>query len=530
VLLAVLMCTAGVAAAEVATIPAYGWRGNGTGVYAGSKLPLEWDGLSGKNIRWRVKMPANACAMPVFGPDRVLVLADPDRILCYSTKDGTLLWERTLSAIDAVVAEADKEAWRAKFHEAWTLLTQSASTKGPDVWTKKPKDIKDEASRTRCQTLYNELGQYGISIPTWQMTGYTVCTPAANDKYVVVPHWSNVVACYDWDGNRQWIQQPTPDKKYRVQNEQGNSPLALVDDLLIATWIPKTSRGGGTSAGELSQEAFVAYAVATGKERWRSEPLRSGGCMSGAPIPFKVGDETLIVNFAGCVVRVSDGKVVLRDVGWSSGNSPTVLGDVLCFWEAPHWYGPRKGGYAYAVRIAKRDDEYTATKLWEWTAPPGDTVNHRSPVAYDGKFYVPYGLVFDLETGKVLIGPPKVEGARKPPPSVLTMQGHYGYPSPFVASGRLYLPAADGATRVYDADISETKPPKLLAANYLGSKGKKTATSVSVGCVSPPAVLGDCIYQRTTNELLCIGETTVLCPPVKVEAVAAAGGGDAVKP
>jgi hypothetical protein len=170
---------------------------------------------------------------------------------------------------------------------------------------------------------------------------------------VVVHHWSNVLACYDWDGNRQWMQRPTTNTKYRTNNIREYSPLAMVDGLVIDTWVPETSaqiapQGHSTTKGKEVQEALVAYDVATGKERWRSEPLRSGGCMSAAPIPFTVGDETLIVNFGGCVVRVRDGKVVLRDIGWSSGNSPTVLGDVLCFYESPHWYGPRSGSFAYA--------------------------------------------------------------------------------------------------------------------------------------------------------------------------------------
>jgi hypothetical protein len=130
----------------------------------------------------------------------------------------------------------------------------------------------------------------------------------------------------------------------------------------------------------------------------------------------------------------------------------------------------------------------------------------------------------------VLIGPPPPTGVGKPRPSAIALGGHYNYPSPFLAGGRLYLPGSDGTTRVFDADISATKPPKLLATNYLGIKGKSEWDKEYVSCHATPAVRGDCIYQRTARELLCIGETEALCPAPKAAPVVTPPAGEPAKP
>jgi outer membrane protein assembly factor BamB len=85
----------------------------GTGLTTERGLPLEWDGATGKNIAWKVKLPGavpNATAdhnqsSPIVWHDRIFVTtafwppgADhgkvPDQHLaCFATRDGNLLWD-----------------------------------------------------------------------------------------------------------------------------------------------------------------------------------------------------------------------------------------------------------------------------------------------------------------------------------------------------------------------------------------------------------------------------------------------------
>jgi outer membrane protein assembly factor BamB len=96
------------------------WRGpGGMGQCDENSLPLNWGGKDGTNIRWKVPLPGieakaaqdqNQSSPIVFG-DRVFITASywpgpkPDpkahpehHVVCYSTKDGKLLWDATVVA------------------------------------------------------------------------------------------------------------------------------------------------------------------------------------------------------------------------------------------------------------------------------------------------------------------------------------------------------------------------------------------------------------------------------------------------
>lgn len=92
-----------------------------SGIAANAKPPANWNGETGVNIRWRTAVPGLGHSSPVIVDDRIyLTTADngkgddllriglygesPDhpendvfafKVLCYSAKDGKLIWERT---------------------------------------------------------------------------------------------------------------------------------------------------------------------------------------------------------------------------------------------------------------------------------------------------------------------------------------------------------------------------------------------------------------------------------------------------
>ena len=93
-----------------------GWRGpRGDGTSIEKGVPTEWDGASGKNIRWKVPIPGKGHASPIIWKDRIFVVSClPDeksflRNLCsyrfllfnfnselvYSTVTGIIVSSRT---------------------------------------------------------------------------------------------------------------------------------------------------------------------------------------------------------------------------------------------------------------------------------------------------------------------------------------------------------------------------------------------------------------------------------------------------
>ena len=77
-----------------------GWRGlNGDGTSSETNLPTQWDSIT--NVMWKIPVPGIGHASPIIWEDRLfLISAIPETqeriLLCYSCKDGTLLWKTTV--------------------------------------------------------------------------------------------------------------------------------------------------------------------------------------------------------------------------------------------------------------------------------------------------------------------------------------------------------------------------------------------------------------------------------------------------
>jgi outer membrane protein assembly factor BamB len=531
-----------------------GWRGDTSGVWPNAKPPIVWDGPSGKNIRWKVQLPSHSIASPVFGSDRLLALSEPDRVQCYSLADGTLLWEDRLSAIDVVAPEPERQVWREKFAEAWLLFH-----KGDPYFSGgliQVQRIGDEAQRKRCEYLFTELKKVQLDPPLgWDVCGYTAATPVAAADRVIVRHCSNVICCYDWNGKRVWLARANPGNDPKRYGGCGSlmefSPLQILDDMVICNWIPTLEEMGlkrGDTINYLycdksaalpaerldnrksgprgyAREALVAFDLATGKERWRSDWLRTGGAMSYAFVPMTVDGVRLIVTGGGEVVRARDGKVVLRDLGWGGyANCPVVARDpatgkenLLVWCEGAHWYAPRYGQWVYVQRIIRKGDGFAAEKIWEWGWGAGVPNSHhpRSPVVKDGKIFLGdhLGFVMDLATGNMIYGP-----RTKPDDRGRFADWRGGllatsdYLNPLIAGQYLYLPQGDGSAKVAMTDLDAKGQPLILHHNFLGRAVTKKQPYTAeerrnYQTVATPNIWQNCLYIRTHKWLWCIGST-----------------------
>ena len=74
----------------------------GNGVVYHTNLPLEWDGVSGRNILWKVPVPLHAYSSPVIWGDKLFITgadATERKVFCFDRHTGNLLWEESADNI-----------------------------------------------------------------------------------------------------------------------------------------------------------------------------------------------------------------------------------------------------------------------------------------------------------------------------------------------------------------------------------------------------------------------------------------------
>jgi outer membrane protein assembly factor BamB len=94
-----------------------GFRGKDSkGLAEGKGYPSEWDGRSGKNIKWKTELPGNGKSSPVIWDDKIFVTLAKDKlceVICIDRSDGKILWLKTVSGIPgepAVFPKTDADA------------------------------------------------------------------------------------------------------------------------------------------------------------------------------------------------------------------------------------------------------------------------------------------------------------------------------------------------------------------------------------------------------------------------------------
>lgn len=83
----------------------------GRGISAFTNIPTQWDGASGKNVRWKTPVPLPGNNSPVVWKDRVFLTgADEKRreVYCFDTGSGKLIWSKEAPGTPQSTAQAPK--------------------------------------------------------------------------------------------------------------------------------------------------------------------------------------------------------------------------------------------------------------------------------------------------------------------------------------------------------------------------------------------------------------------------------------
>jgi outer membrane protein assembly factor BamB len=380
-----------------------GWRGpTGQGVCAERDLPLHWNAKTGRNVLWKA---------PLLGHDGK---ARPD----HNQSSPVVYRGKVFLTASAWPAGTSQK----EFPEHHVLCFDAA--KGTQLW-----DVKVKPGPWLLRDLRG---------------GYTVPTPAVDDRRVYVAFGSSVVAALDHAGKQLWRKEIVP---HDFDVAMASSPV-LYRDLVILQLdgINRSSR-------------MVAYEGKSGAVKWTQNRPTTGFSHSTPVLVTIRGKPQLLVAASGAVQGVDpdDGKLLW----WCPAAGDTVsplMGKGLVYCDsgrggqgtciepagtgklASKWKIDRvPAGFSSPVIVG--DQLYRLTDpgvLRSWKLTTGEEVYvHRLPgvATAPSPFTTPDGRIWCASAGKTFV----VQAGTKPVVLATNDLGDASSASAAVANGRIYL-------------------------------------------------------------------------------------------
>jgi outer membrane protein assembly factor BamB len=419
-----------------------GWRTDGTGTYPDATPPTDW---AEGNVVWKTSLPGPSFGSPVLAGDRIFVVSDPAELLCLSRADGTILWRRSHSLEDLYGAETAKQATADFVHlkgEQERLRGERDKAKDDAV---KKADVEKQMAAVDAD-MRDLLKKYPAPPAVLRTdAGNSAATPVSDGGAVYALFGNGVACAYSHAGEKRWVRYI---ESSAIAFGSSSSPV-LADGKVI-----------------VHLKDLVALDAKTGDEVWRT----ALPAQHASAVPMQVGTTAVVVSPAGAVVRVSDGKVLLRKGELaSSEDTPLVSDGVLYTFD----------GKARAWRLAPAgDDAVKAERLWETPLSAG----RRTPssLVYEGLIYAVttdgFLDVLDAKTGD--------------PAYQKRLNIGEVYASATEAGGSLFFGGTNGSVVV-------VRP---------GKEYHEVGRTKVEGFGSSPVFSGPQAFLRTQKHLYCIGQ------------------------
>ncbi len=357
----------------------------GNAVSNHSNIPTDWDGVTEKNILWKVEIPVHGYNSPIIWGDRLYFSganATKRVVYCMDRHTGKMIWQQEANNIPGSPATPPKTT------EDTGLAAPSLTTDGNSVFA-----------------------LFGTGdIIAFDMDGNRLW---ARNLGVPKNHYGHSSSLLTWD-NKVFVQYDTQDgsKVMALNTSSGNEVwgTSRTSDVSWASPI-LANVNGQYQLIVLGNPDFSGYNIKTGHELWNVK------CMSGevGVSPAFGGGLAFAANEYATMIAVnpSTGETVWEENYYLPEVSSPVYHDGLLYI-----------GTTFAV-IASFEAT-TGEFVWEFDA---NDALYSSPVIADGKLFI-----FDT-TGKAYIFNP----GREPELIASPELGEPVYSTPAFANGRIYI-------------------------------------------------------------------------------------------
>jgi outer membrane protein assembly factor BamB len=329
---------------------------------------------------------------------------------------------------------------------------------------KSPADVAGElaALDTKLRRLHERRNRAALYSPDSHWTiGTASATPVTDGRFVYVVFGTFVVACFDIDGNQQWVRY-LPHTRERARwgdmLHVGASPI-LAHGLLIVPLVD-----------------LYALDPGTGRTVWHGAPYPH----FGTPFAARVGKEEVLVTAGGGIVCAEDGAVLRPDLRENQLTDAVLVGRTIILPSG----GALNPKVVAALLPESLDLPQASVHLWDHAIGP--TAFWGTPIAIGNRVMgmdSDRGLhVIDAATGAV-------EEAR-------TSAGRSFSSSPLSVGERVYFTDEDAVTTV----VNGVPPFETIAVNRV-----KPAGASSDQLNASLAFDGTRVFIRTFQFLYCIG-------------------------
>jgi outer membrane protein assembly factor BamB len=394
---------AGSLAAEKTTVNWPSFRGpSAAGVADGSNLPETWNGESGENIKWKLRIPGLAHSSPVVWRDRVFVTtaissagnatfrrglygegdASDDlsvhqwKVYALDKKTGKVIWEQV--AVQGVPKE--------KRHIKSTYASSTPVTDGRYV-----------------VAFFGSQGLYAFDMngkPLWNADLGRLDVGAYNDKSY---EWGTASSPIIWK-DLVIVQCDTSDRDFlvAVNLKTGKEAWRTAREEFPSWGTPTVFPGKRPELVTNASKFIKGYDPATGKELWRL----GGSSDITAPTPIFSGEYIVVASGRRPVapifvlkggalgdITLPEGKTSSTFVAWNKNQRGSYMPTPLIY-----------QGYLYVLGNAGVFDCYelaTGKEVYRQRIPHQGSGFSGSPVAADGKIYLPSedGDIFIVKAG-----------------------------------------------------------------------------------------------------------------------------------
>jgi len=350
--------------------------------------------------------------------------------------------------------------------------------------------------------------------------GYTHGTPVCDGERVYVFTGHNCAAAFDLDGKEQWttwLGQWTNCSRSGIDvgwMDFTQSPVLVDGRLLVANNQYLTCLDAGD--GEVLWRREVDPANANGELT-----PRCSQCLLTTGVALRLEGGAYFLWYDGLVYRVADGEPVSERIygrdAFYIGGCPIVEGNVVVY---PSFLSKEKRkkkwmGALAAVELQVKGDRVVHRKLWRHELAGQATHNG---VCHDGRLYVPmHGVahkplpaetIRDLVTGEVVGEGPfiadHVTGLVQGGDHLFTLESDPKSGNSGFAEFHVYdLAGKEVAVNLLSGPRNEER--MALIRSESGTEFWSDYRSVG-HCYATPFFLGDCIYVRTRDEVICIGK------------------------